>query len=257
MEAHQRALATPGFRYAIIGLSNPDLEKNHLGFIQDEMKKFGPPNKSYFHQTKKIAYYPNGSIGFYSHCSNNGDGLGNMLGAEVYWLGIDELCSVDWDLFRKIAVSCRVPKKMVGLKAMIRGATNPAGLSVDKVYQYFIDKNPENAPNYNPGDWHHIHTVCADNPHLSADEYAKMFSGLPPSRSDFLANSRTPPKIRRRWATLPDLDFSRYQRDDRCVVSGGGECHALNRARPVLRKNLVFPRHLRLKRKCNIGVQRD
>jgi len=177
-EAHARALATPNYRYAILGLSNPDLEKNHLGFIQDEMKKFGGS----FHQTKKIAYYPNGSIGFYSHCGDNGDGLGNMLGAEVYWLGVDELCSVNWDLFRKVSVSVRVPlkKQEQGIRAMIRGATNPAGMSVDRVYSYFIDKDVENDVDYVPSDWHHVHTLPKDNPHMPEAEYRKMFAGLPP-----------------------------------------------------------------------------
>src|SRR5262245_11814127 len=61
MEAHARALTFPGFRYALVASTYSDLEKLHIGFLDAEMAKFGDKNSSYYHQTKRIAYYPNGS----------------------------------------------------------------------------------------------------------------------------------------------------------------------------------------------------
>lgn len=178
MEGHARAMAFPKFKYAILALTFDDLNKIHLQQLEEEMKLLG----GYFHVTNKTAHYPNGSIGYYSHIGERKDNLGNLLGAEVYWLGVDELCSVDWELFRKVVVSVRVPEALSkqGVVPMVRGTTNPAGVSVDKVYQYFIDKNPENDPLYKPEQWHAVRTHIGDNPHITQEQYDSMFAGLPP-----------------------------------------------------------------------------
>jgi hypothetical protein len=175
MDAHMRALAYPGFRYAIIRDSYPNLLKSHLTYIEGEMRAFGGT----YNKTDRIAKYPNGSIGFFSHCADDAE-LGNLLSAELYWLGFDEWSTLDWETSRKLAASVRVPKGS-GLIAMIRGATNPVGPSAEQLKRYFIDKDvdPYGDPDYLPGEWRAVETILADNPHIDTEQYRKMTVGLP------------------------------------------------------------------------------
>lgn len=172
-EAHARALATPGFRYVILRRTYPELEKTHLINVPAEMKALGGT----YNQTKHIALYPNGSRGFFSHCNTEEDVI-NLLGAEVYWMGFDEISTFEWDMVTRLSASVRAPKH-IKVTPMVRAATNPWGASAEKINQYFVTKDvdPEEDPDYVPGDWHAIKANLEDNPYLPA-EYRKRFSGL-------------------------------------------------------------------------------
>lgn len=175
-EAHIRALNTPNFTYVILRRTYPELQKSHLMFISQEMKKLG----GYFHHQNKTAIYPNGSKGIYSHCSGEEDVL-NLLSAQFTWMGVDEISTFPWDMFTKLAASVRVPKNS-GLIAMVRACTNPLGTSAEDIQHYFIDKDvdPEVDPDYNPADWFNIKANLVDNPHIDQEQYRKRFSGLAP-----------------------------------------------------------------------------
>lgn len=174
-EAHARALAHPGFTYIILRRTYPELQKSHLIHIPREMRQLGGT----FTFGDKIATYPNGSKGFFSHCQSEEDVL-NLLSAEFAWAGFDELSTFEWEMFTKLSASVRVPIGS-GLTAMVRAATNPLGPSASKILEYFVDKqvDPEEDPDYNPNDWHSIHANLEDNPYLDRDQYRKRFSGLP------------------------------------------------------------------------------
>lgn len=176
MEAHARALATPGFKYVIIRRTFPELNKTHLTFMPREMKLFG----GRYNQTAHQAIYPNGSIGFFSHCNTEQDVL-NLLGAEMYWMGVDEISTFEWEWFTKLAASVRAPEGSGVAIPMVRAATNPLGASAEKVLQYFVNKNVDLTEDteYNPDDWHAIKANLEDNPYLSYEQYRKRFSGLP------------------------------------------------------------------------------
>lgn len=175
-DAHMRALAHPGFNYAILRRTYPELQRSHLVHIQREMKSLG----GYYHQTDKIAHYPNGSKGYFSHCATEEDVL-NLLSAEFALMVFDELSTFEWDMFTKLSASVRVPVGS-GLTAMVRGLTNPLGPSAGKLVEYFVYKaaDPEEDPDYNPNDWYAIHANLEDNPHLDQAQYRKRFSGLLP-----------------------------------------------------------------------------
>src|SRR5436190_8695617 len=66
-DAHLRALAFPGFKYAILRRKFPELEKSHLLSVQHEIIKLGGHYNSTFHKV----FYPNGSVGFFSHCATD------------------------------------------------------------------------------------------------------------------------------------------------------------------------------------------
>ena len=174
-EAHARALAHPGFTYIILRRTYPELQKSHLVHIPREMRQLGGT----FTFGDKIATYPNGSKGFFSHCQSEEDVL-NLLSAEFAWAGFDELSTFEWEMFTKLSASVRVPIGS-GLTAMVRAATNPLGPSAGKILEYFVDKvvDPEEDPDYNPNDWESIHANLEDNPHLDQAQYRKRFSGLP------------------------------------------------------------------------------
>jgi phage terminase large subunit len=174
-DAHMRALMHPGFSYVVLRRTYPELQKSHLIHIGREMKQLGGS----FHHTDRVALYPNGSKGFFSHCANDDDVL-NLLSAEFALAFFDELSTFEWEMFTKLSASVRVPVGS-GLTAMVRAATNPLGPSAMKILEYFVDHNvdPEEDPDYNPSDWYSIHANLIDNPHLDQVQYRKRFSGLP------------------------------------------------------------------------------
>lgn len=172
MEAHARALANPGFVYAILRRKFPELERSHIMFLPAEMKKLG----GYYNKSSHKAFYPNGSIGVYSQCADAEDVL-NLLSFECVWIGFDELSTFEWDMFTKLATSVRV-KRDSGLTAMVRGATNPLGPSAQEVMHYFVDRDvdPEEDMDYDPSDWYAIKGNAVDNPHLDLEQYKKRFA---------------------------------------------------------------------------------
>ena len=174
-DAHIRAMSQPNYKYIILRRTYPELQKSHLIHIQSEMKALGGT----FHHTDRVATYPNGSKGFFSHCATDDDVL-NLLSAEFYLAFFDELSTFEWEMFTKLSASVRVPINS-GLTAMVRAATNPLGPSAQKLLEYFVDKvvDPEEDPDYNPNDWYSIHANLEDNPHLDQTQYRKRFSGLP------------------------------------------------------------------------------
>jgi hypothetical protein len=173
-DAHLRALTCPGFKYCILRRTYPELYKSHLTVLPGEMKKLGGE----WNGTEKVAKYPNGSLGFFSHCQNDQDVL-NLLSAEFYLMFFDEISTFEWDMFTKLAASVRAPIHL-GLSAMVRAATNPLGISAEMINRYWIlkDLEPHEDEFYNPNDWYAIKANIGDNPHLDAQEYRKRFSGL-------------------------------------------------------------------------------
>ena len=175
-DAHMRALTYPGFKYCILRRNFPELEKSHLMEVPNEMVKLG----GYYHATSHIAHYPNGSTGFFSHCSTDQHVL-NLLSAEFHLMFFDEISTFEWEMFVKLAASVRV-KKGSGLIGMVRAATNPLGVSADKINRYWVmrDVEPEEDPDYVPSDWYNIHANVDSNPHVDQEQYRKRFGvGMP------------------------------------------------------------------------------
>lgn len=173
-DAHIRAMSYPGFKYCILRRTYPELLKSHIIDLPKEMKLLGGE----FNYTEKMARYPNGSLGFFSHCQNEQDVL-NLLSAEFYLMFFDEISTFEWDMFTKLAASVRVPKYS-GLTAMVRAATNPLGVSAEMINKYWITKDVDvdDDPFYNPSNWYAIKANLEDNPYLDAEQYKARFSGL-------------------------------------------------------------------------------
>lgn len=173
-DAHIRAMSHPGLNYVILRRTFPELQKSHLLFIDKEIRQLG----GYYNKGEKIAYYPNGSRGFFSHCQAAEDVL-NLLSAEFQWMGFDEVSTFEWDMFTKLAASVRV-KKDSGLIGMVRACTNPLGVSADMINRYWVTKEvePEEDQDYNKEDWKAIKVKMEDAPFIDQTQYIKRFAGL-------------------------------------------------------------------------------
>jgi len=139
------------------------------------MKRLG----GYFNKTESIAYYPNGSKGYFGHCETEGDIL-NYLSSEFGAIYFDELSTFTLNMFLQIGSSARGPED-APYTAIIRAGTNPIGEGSGWVKQWFIDKVVDYSkfPDYDPADYHAIHSVYTDNHHLNRQDYEKKLSRLP------------------------------------------------------------------------------
>jgi hypothetical protein len=154
------------------------LEQSHLQDINQEMDMLG----GYYHGTKHCAFYPNGSKLFFSYVGHAGDAL-NLLSAQFLAAYYDELSVIPWDYFVKLNASVRVAgvQKDKGLKAVVRGATNPLGESAAEVIKYFVTQEVEweEQDDYDPSEWGHVRIDMEDNPDLDIEQYRKRFANAP------------------------------------------------------------------------------
>ncbi len=180
MACHALSIAIPNFRYAFLRTSFPELLKNHLIYLQDEMEAFGGKSMGFnYNNTDHVAYYPNGSTGFWGQCATDAD-VKKVLGAEVAKVVFDEAPTFQWDHMRLIAASVRTAKGS-GLRGMTRYLGNPVGESIDEIWKYFVDKDvdPLKDSSYNPEDFRVIWMDMNRNPYLDLEDYKRQFSGLP------------------------------------------------------------------------------
>jgi hypothetical protein len=176
---HALAMAFPGFKYAVVRRNMPDLHKNHLIYLDAEMRKLGGS----FHQTQHQANYENGSIGFYSQCEEERD-VEKVVGAEVALLFVDEAPQIKWEYLRMMGPSLRVPKGTDGkqpYRTLAVYGGNPVGESIDELWKYFVDQDvdPYEDPEYQAENFQAIEIHLRDNPSLDPNEYRKQFAGLP------------------------------------------------------------------------------
>ncbi len=173
---HGLAMSYPGYRYAVLRTSFPELIKNHLIYLKAEMKALGGT----FNGSKYIAEYPNGSLGFYMQCETL-DQAKNALGVEMMAVLFDEAPTFDWEHVMMISSSVRVPADS-GLTPLKRFNGNPIGPSIEELWKYFIDKDVDlqEDPGYRPQDWRAIRISHRDNVKLDVEAYRRQLGvGLP------------------------------------------------------------------------------
>lgn len=176
-DAHMRCLSIPGATCILIRKTMKQLEQSHLLDIGQEMELLG----GHYHGTKHCAYYPNGSRLFFSYVGHSGDAL-NLLSAEFIAAYYDELSVIPWEYFIKLNASVRVSGDFrdKGLKAVVRGATNPLGESAAECIKYFVNKDVGyDEDEFLPDEWDHVRIDMEDNPYLDVDQYRKRFANAP------------------------------------------------------------------------------
>jgi hypothetical protein len=173
---HARALSYPGYRYAILRTSFPELIKNHLIYLKAEMEALGGK----YNASKFIVEYPNGSMGFYMQAETE-EQTRNALGVEMMEVVFDEAPTFKWEHMMMIASSVRVPAGS-GLTPLKRFNGNPIGPCIDDIWKYFIDKDVDlgEDPEYRPDEWRSIEIRMEDNVDLDVVAYKKQLgAGLP------------------------------------------------------------------------------
>ncbi len=173
---HAQALTYPGYRYAILRTSFPELIKNHLIYLGEEMAALGGT----YNASKFIARYSNGSLGFFMQCSNEREAR-NALGVEMHSVTFDEAATFALSDMMMISSSVRVPAGS-GLVPLKRFNGNPIGPSINELWKYFVDKDvdPYDDPGYRPDEWRVIHISHEDNPTLDVETYRRQLGvGLP------------------------------------------------------------------------------
>ena len=168
-----RALAYPGFKYCILRRTYPQLDASHLIDVPKEMYLLGGK----YHYGAHIAHYPNGSVGFYRHCSTDKD-VYDLLSAEFHLMFFDEISTFEWEMFTKLSASVRV-KEGSGLVGMIRAATNPLGVSADMINRYWVlkDIEPEEDERYDKAKWYDIKANLDSNPYVDRQQYLDQLAG--------------------------------------------------------------------------------
>lgn len=178
---HALAMALPKFKYVVVRRNYPDLESNHLIHVGPEMRRLGGT----FNETKRIAAYPNGSIGFYRQCEEFAD-VEKIVGAEMALLFVDEAPQIAWDNLALMLPSIRVAKDERGVQPYYGAAVfsgNPTGESIDELDKRFVeqDVSPVEDPLYDPSDWCHVPIHLKDNPSVDKEEYIKSLGPIPPA----------------------------------------------------------------------------
>jgi len=203
MDSHMRALAVPKFRYLTLRRTMPELKKSHLSFIDNEMERLG----GFFHKTDSEAHYPNGSVGWFGHCESPAD-VAKHLGGQYDLVNLDETTTYPWDMLQKLTACARVPEGS-GRIAMVRGGTNPLGVSASDIKKYFIDKNvrPEDDPDYLPDEYGVIPTKMSDNKYLDMVQYRRRLASLPEH-------------VRRAWLDGEWVSEGTYFADFRATIDG-------------------------------------
>lgn len=173
---HARALTYPGYRYAILRTSFPELIKNHLIYLGEEMESLGGD----YNGSKFMCRYPNGSIGFYMQAETEQQAR-NALGVEMMEVVFDEAPTFRWEHIIMIASSVRVPRDS-GLTPLKRLLGNPIGPCIDDIWKYFVDKDvdPLEDPEYRAEEWRSIEIRMEKNTKLDVEAYKRQLgAGLP------------------------------------------------------------------------------
>jgi hypothetical protein len=177
---HALAMMIPGLKYVVVRRNYPDLESNHLIYVGSEMRTLGGD----FNETKRIARYHNGSIGFYRQCEEFAD-VEKIVGAEAALLFVDEAPQIGWDNQALMLPSLRVPK-VNGRQPYYAAAVfsgNPTGESIEELDKHFVEQDVSKTeePSYDPADWCHVPVFLKDNPSVDPDEYLKQLGSIPPA----------------------------------------------------------------------------
>lgn len=177
-DAHMRCLSVPGATCILIRKTMKQLEQSHLLDVPREMSLLG----GYYHGTKHCAFYPNGSRLFFTYVGHSADAF-NLVSAEFIAAYYDELSMIPWEYFLKLNGSVRVSTafKDMGLKAVVRAASNPVGESAHEMMRHFVYRNIsfEEDENYFADQWDSIRIDMEDNPYLDIDQYKRRLGNLP------------------------------------------------------------------------------
>ena len=84
-DAYIFCLQNPGLRAYLFRRTRPELKRNHIDFIRDEV----PQELAHYDKANSVLEFQNGSRLYFCFCDSDEDAK-LYQGAEVHWLGLDE-----------------------------------------------------------------------------------------------------------------------------------------------------------------------
>lgn len=176
-----RCLRYPGTHAYMFRSTYPELEKT---LIATALRVIPKEVGKYFASSHEMRLV-NGSVIHFCYMSDEGATMLQYQGAEIQWLYFDELTHFTANMYNYLKTRVRAPDWLLGVKCLIRCASNPGGPGHGWVKNYFVDatdvgkKVVERDVTLDNGTVVHtevqyIPATVRDNPHIGADYEAEL-----------------------------------------------------------------------------------
>ena len=167
------ALRYPGIKILIVRRTYPELKRNHIRTLRQELKGIAKYN-----ETDKTLTFPNGSIISFMYCKNDAD-CENLQGAEFEIIFFDEATQLSEYQMTTIGKACnRAPNTY---PKRIYYTCNPGGQGHSYIKRLFIDKQYDQSKKEKPENYQFIQSLVTDNYILmqTQPEYVEQLESLP------------------------------------------------------------------------------
>lgn len=133
-DAFRRCMQYPGTHAYLFRRTYPELKQTLVA----KMLQIVPPGVGKYRASDYVMQLINGSMIHFCHLSDEGEGLLKYQGAEIHWLYFDELTHFTQAMYEYIRTRLRAEKKL-GIRPVVRCASNPGGPGHAWVKAYFVD----------------------------------------------------------------------------------------------------------------------
>lgn len=184
-KCHLRAMAHPGFRYAVIRRTLKELKNSVVADgLELEMDRLGGA----YNRTESLARYPNGSTGLFIGIDDP-EAMMRLLGGQYALIWFEELSLFDdWSTITRI-LSCLRTLKTDPFTAQAIATSNPFGALEEELFHRWIAKDVDLTiePDYDAAEYEAIEMQRASNVYLDIEPYEKVL------------RRETNPAIRNAW----------------------------------------------------------
>lgn len=174
MDALARCLRYPGTHAYLLRRTYAELEDTLI----KEAKASYPTQLATYNVSRHEMTLINGSQIHFRHCATVAD-MYNFQGAEIHWLYIDELTHFEQEIFEYLRTRLRA-KRGLGIKPVVRCASNPGNVGHGWVKAMFVDAAPYMSLNTKieysrtlkksrAFTYQYIPALATDNPYITTD----------------------------------------------------------------------------------------
>lgn len=133
-DAFIRCMKYPGTHAYLFRRTYPELKQTLIA----KMLEIVPETIGKYRASDYVMHLINGSKIHFCHLSDEGEGLLKYQGAEIHWLYFDELTHFTQGMYEYIRTRLRAEKRL-GIRPVVRSASNPGGPGHSWVKAYFVD----------------------------------------------------------------------------------------------------------------------
>lgn len=171
-KCHLRAMAHPGFRYAVLRRTLAELKNSVIADgLELELKRLGGT----YNRTDNVARYPKGSTGLFIGIDDP-EAMMRLLGGQYGLLWFEELSLFDeWSTVTRV-LSCLRTLKTDPFKGQMIATSNPFGPLEDEVFHRWIakDVDREVEPDYDRAEYEAVEMQRRTNSYLDIEPYEKV-----------------------------------------------------------------------------------